>query len=160
MSRAQTDYEKFEESSVENRRRLREEELIFEVTEMLCEALQAEKLSKSEVASKLGKSKGFVSQLLAGGRNLTLRTLADVADALGRRVHFLLEPEFVQLSIPAGMGTSALTGVSVTAGATVVVSVPVTHNQVFNMAAPQLNVVDSTILADVLADETPNKLAA
>ena len=101
MNRAPTDYQEFEASSVENHRRLRQEELIFEVTEMLCEALETGKISKSELASKLGKSKGFVSQLLAGGRNLTLRTLADIADALGCRTRFSLESSEVQTKTSA-----------------------------------------------------------
>lgn len=63
------------------------------VAEALCEALETKQLNKSELAIALGKSKGFVSQLLSGGRNLTLRTVANVVDALGYRPHFSMEPE-------------------------------------------------------------------
>jgi len=59
------------------------EKLILEVTEALSEAIEKRGLTRSEVARRLGKTKGFVSQLLAGGRNLTLRTVADIADAIG-----------------------------------------------------------------------------
>lgn len=86
MSRKLTDYEAFESSSVRNRRLLRQEELILEITEVLSEALAKEGITKAELASRLGKTKGFVSQILAGGRNLTLRTIADVADALACRI--------------------------------------------------------------------------
>ena len=55
----------------------------MEVTEALSKAIEERGLTRSEVAKRLGKTKGFVSQLLAGGRNLTLRTIADVADAIG-----------------------------------------------------------------------------
>ncbi|MGD1027958.1 helix-turn-helix domain-containing protein [Candidatus Binatus soli] len=78
-----TEVERFERSSTENRRLLRQEELILEVTEALSAAIQESGLTRSEVAKRLGKTKGFISQLLAGGRNLTLRTVADVADAVG-----------------------------------------------------------------------------
>ncbi|MGO9175693.1 MAG: helix-turn-helix domain-containing protein [Desulfobaccales bacterium] len=61
-------------------------DLIMEVTETLCELLEKEKVSRKELADRLGKSKGFVSQLLNGGRNLTLRTLADILHALGYKV--------------------------------------------------------------------------
>jgi ribosome-binding protein aMBF1 (putative translation factor) len=88
MTQTLTDYELFEQASPENRLLHREEQLIFDVTEALSEALEQAGLSKTELARRLGKSKGFVSQLLAGGRNLTLRTLADVADALDCRVQF------------------------------------------------------------------------
>jgi transcriptional regulator with XRE-family HTH domain len=59
------------------------EKLILEVTEALSEAIEERGLTRSEVAKRLGKTKGFVSQLLAGGRNLTLRTVTDIADAIG-----------------------------------------------------------------------------
>jgi len=81
-----TDYEAFESSSTENRRLLRQEELILDVTEALATALSREDITKARLAQRLGKSKAFVSQILAGGRNLTLRTVADVADALGYRM--------------------------------------------------------------------------
>ena len=61
-------------------------DLIMEVTETLCELLQKEKISRKELADRLGKSKGFISQLLNGGRNLTLRTVADILHVLGYRV--------------------------------------------------------------------------
>lgn len=86
MSRKLTDYEAFETSSVSNRRLLRQEELILEVTEILSQTLEKEGITKKELADRLGKTKGFVSQVLAGGRNLTLRTVADIADALECRI--------------------------------------------------------------------------
>ena len=60
-------------------------DLIMEVTETLCELLDKEKVSRKELADRLGKSKGFISQLLNGGRNLTLRTVADILHVLGYR---------------------------------------------------------------------------
>jgi len=70
----------------EFRRLLSQEELILEVTETLCGLLETEKISRKELADRLGKSKGFVSQLLNGGRNLTLRTVADILHVLGYKV--------------------------------------------------------------------------
>ena len=61
-------------------------DLIMEVTETLCELLEKEKVSRKELADRLGKTKGFVSQLLNGGRNLTLRTVADILHVLGYKV--------------------------------------------------------------------------
>lgn len=93
MTRLATDYEIFEKSSPQNRRMLRQERLIFEVTEALSEALAKEGITKAELAEKLNKTKGFVSQILAGGRNLTLRTIADFADALGCQIRIQLVKE-------------------------------------------------------------------
>jgi transcriptional regulator with XRE-family HTH domain len=64
-------------------------DLIMEVTETLCELLEKEKLSRKELADRLGKSKGFISQLLNGGRNLTLRTVADILHVLGYKVSLI-----------------------------------------------------------------------
>ncbi len=61
-------------------------DLIMEVTETLCELLDKEEVSRKELADRLGKTKGFVSQLLNGGRNLTLRTVADILHVLGYKV--------------------------------------------------------------------------
>ena len=71
----------------EFRKLLAQEELILEVTETICELLEKEKISRKELADRLGKSKGFVSQLLNGGRNLTLRTVADILHVLGYRAY-------------------------------------------------------------------------
>lgn len=91
MTPTLTDYEALETSSDEERRLVRQEELILEVTEALAEALEREGISKAELARRLRKTKGFVSQVLGGGRNLTLRTIADIADAFQCRMRVYLE---------------------------------------------------------------------
>jgi transcriptional regulator with XRE-family HTH domain len=75
----------------EFRKLLAQEELILEVTETICELLEDEKVSRKGLADRLGKTKGFVSQLLNGGRNLTLRTVADILHVLGYKVS--LQPQ-------------------------------------------------------------------
>jgi len=87
-----TDYEKFANSSVENRRLLRQEELILDVSVALCDAMDRLSVSRAQLAMRLGKTPAFVTQILSGGRNLTLRTFADVADALNSKVKFEICP--------------------------------------------------------------------
>ena len=67
----------------EYQRLLAEETLILEATERIVALLEAENVSRQELAERLGKSKGFVSQLLSGDRNMTLRTLASLGYVLG-----------------------------------------------------------------------------
>lgn len=86
-----TDYERIE-ADAERRRGLRREELIVEVTEALAEAIDRSGVPRAEVARRLGKGRAFVTQVLAGGRNLTLGTLAELADAIGCAVKVRLEP--------------------------------------------------------------------
>jgi|ERR1039458_3851083 transcriptional regulator with XRE-family HTH domain len=69
----------------EYERLLAQERLILDATEAIVGLLEEEKVSRQELARRLGKSKGFVSQLLSGERNMTLRTLADLGYVLGRR---------------------------------------------------------------------------
>lgn len=66
-------------------RLVRQEELILEVTERLVEALLEKGVTKTELARRLGRTPGFVSQVFGGGRNLTLRTISDVTAALSLR---------------------------------------------------------------------------
>ena len=66
-------------------RLVRQEDLILEVTNRLTEALEAAGVTKAELAKRIGRSPGFVSQVFGGGRNLTLRTISDIAAALSLR---------------------------------------------------------------------------
>lgn len=99
MNRPSTDYELFEQSSDDNRRLLREEALILEVTEAVSAVMQEEGVSKTQLAKRLGKTKGFISQLLSGGRNLTLRTLAGLVEALGYRVTITVSKDRDRMSV-------------------------------------------------------------
>jgi transcriptional regulator with XRE-family HTH domain len=74
------------------RRLLKQEELILEATEALSRALRDSRSSKAALARSLGRSKAFVSQVFGGGRNLTLRTMADIADALGYEISIRASP--------------------------------------------------------------------
>ena len=71
------------EADHRRRPRLRREELILDVTEALTQAMAASGVTRAELARRLGSTRGHITQLLAGGRNLTLGTIAEIADALG-----------------------------------------------------------------------------
>lgn len=70
------------QESDENKKITAQERLIVEVTESLYAKMLDNDIRKSEIADKLGKSQAYVSQLLSGSRNMTLRTLSDIAQAL------------------------------------------------------------------------------
>lgn len=84
-------------------RLVRQERLILDVTERFAQALEEEGVTKAELARRLGRTPGFVSQVLAGGKNLTLRTIADVAAALSCRPSFDLSSDFHGCADPGGM---------------------------------------------------------
>ena len=101
MKKTQTDYDNLQAASNEARRLLRKEELILEVTEAITSAMAAQKLTKAQLARRLGKTPGFVTQILSGGRNLTLATIADVSDALRQDVRIELVPSRRVAQLPA-----------------------------------------------------------
>lgn len=80
----------------------RQEELILDVTVGLSEALEDKGVTKAELARRLDRTPSFVSQLFAGSRNLTLRTIADVAAALSLRPSFVLSPEAQLIGVMPG----------------------------------------------------------
>lgn len=76
----------------EYQRLVEEETLIFEATELLSELIEAKEINRKELADRLERSKGFVTQILSGERNMTLRTLADFAFALEHRIKVAASP--------------------------------------------------------------------
>jgi transcriptional regulator with XRE-family HTH domain len=78
-------------STDERRMEFAEEELIVDAAEEIWSAMDKAKVTKSELAERLGKSKAFVSQVLNGSRNMTLRSLADIAYCIGFRVQVSLQ---------------------------------------------------------------------
>ncbi len=80
-------------SSPDSNKLLKQERLVLAVTEAICELMNSKQVSRSELASRMKTSKSFVSQLLAGQANMTLRTLSDVVDALGGNIVCNIEGE-------------------------------------------------------------------
>ncbi|HEY2120649.1 MAG TPA: helix-turn-helix transcriptional regulator [Candidatus Acidoferrum sp.] len=61
----------------------KQEQLLFDATELISRAMEQQGVSKTELAKRIGKSKAYVTQVLGGQTNMTLRTLSDLAAALG-----------------------------------------------------------------------------
>jgi transcriptional regulator with XRE-family HTH domain len=77
---------------IEYERLLAEEALILDSTELISELMHEKGLTRAELAKLIGKTRAFVTQVLAGNRNMTLRTLADLAFALDARVNVVAQP--------------------------------------------------------------------
>lgn len=76
----------------ENRKAYERERLILSTTEGIWRMMDAKGLTKAGIARTLGKTRANIGQMLSGERNMTLKTLADLALACGSRVHFELRP--------------------------------------------------------------------
>lgn len=78
------------DESEKNQHLLAQEALLLEASEAIWAALDKLKMTKADLARALGSSKANVTQLLDGRRNMTLRTLADIAFTLDLEPHFYL----------------------------------------------------------------------
>lgn len=70
-------------SDPEFRREMAIETAVAEAAELIAQLMAAKDLSKADVARQLNKSRAWVTQLLNGKANMTIRTLAEVVYALG-----------------------------------------------------------------------------
>lgn len=76
----------------EFRRLLAIEVLVAEVSETVARLMAEQKVSKADLARKLNKSRAWVTQLLSGKANMTVRTLAEVVYALDAEVKLNSQP--------------------------------------------------------------------
>lgn len=74
------------------RRLFEQERLILDATENVFELMDSNEVSKAELARRLGRTRAYITQILSGARNMTLRTFADVLFACGVRARIRLEP--------------------------------------------------------------------
>ena len=64
--------------------------LVTQLTNQITWHMRERGLTRADLAARMGVSPGRVSQILGGGENLTLRTLAALATALDARFDFEL----------------------------------------------------------------------
>jgi transcriptional regulator with XRE-family HTH domain len=83
------------EQYVEDPNRMRvflQERAILEVTELIEAVMKEQGISRKALADRLGKTKSWVSQMLDGEANKTIRTVADTFAVLGREYHSSQRP--------------------------------------------------------------------
>lgn len=69
------------------------EEAIIEFNEKIVKRLKELNLSRTELANKLGVSKAFITKLLNGNPNLTIKTMVSIAKALDCNLELDLCPK-------------------------------------------------------------------
>ena len=60
-----------------------QERSILDTTELICDVMQKSGVTRADLADLLGKTRGYVSQLLDGTANMTVRTISDVFTVMG-----------------------------------------------------------------------------
>lgn len=78
------------ESKAGKRERLYHQALFNAIEDILI-TMEDRDWSRTELAREMGKNKSAVTRLLSGDRNLTLRTLSDIAFALEKKARVVFE---------------------------------------------------------------------
>lgn len=86
----------FEES--QNSAEYQLERAIVDFTEGICEIMENKGISRADLARRLGKSRAWVTKLLRGDRNLTLKTIVDVFWALDHTTTIKAQPRWESVS--------------------------------------------------------------
>ena len=81
---------KEELESARNTFEFRLEKILLQLGEDICQLMSDQGFSRAEVAARLGVSRAYVTKVLNGNPNLTIKTLLKLSDALGREliIHF------------------------------------------------------------------------
>lgn len=74
---------------------------MLSVTGDVIAALEEAGMSRAELAERVGRTKGFVSQVLSGSRNMTLGTLSDMLWAVGKEVRGLTLRPLGEMRVPS-----------------------------------------------------------
>lgn len=69
------------------------EELILDFTEKIVQKMREQDISRAELARRLGVSRAFVTKLLNGNPNLTIKTMMSIADVLGCDLNIDIYPK-------------------------------------------------------------------
>ncbi|MEK7406125.1 MAG: helix-turn-helix transcriptional regulator, partial [Acidobacteriota bacterium] len=79
------------------------EGLITDAAELVARLMEEKVVNKAELARRLGKSRAWVTQLLSGKANMTIRTLAEVVHVLGAGVKLSTQLQ----KVPSAGGTAS-----------------------------------------------------
>ena len=87
-----------------------QERLIIKTSEMIWVEAKNQEKTLERLAKAIGKTKGYLSQLLGGDRNMTLRTLSDLAYSLDMEVQVSLTPNIEKRGWKTAEKLEAFTG--------------------------------------------------
>ncbi len=122
---------------------LEEERLILEATELVHRLMEGQDVNRAELARRIGASKGHVTQLLDGKRNMTLRTLARWTKALNSRAKLEAEPLTRRASAPQPILAQTL-DVYVKCARAVSPARALGHIEIFSASHPRVVAMPST----------------
>lgn len=77
------------------------EGLVTDAAELVAGLMQEQGMNKAQLARRLGKSRAWVTHLLSGKANMTMRTFAEVVHLLGAQVGLSTQPQAIQQERPS-----------------------------------------------------------
>ena len=78
------------------------ERVLFQVAEEISRLMRDQNMSRAEIAERLGVSRAYVTKILNGNPNLTIKTMLRLAEALGRElsIQFVPKVEMQEATVP------------------------------------------------------------
>lgn len=74
------------------------ESAMYEFTEKICELMESNDMSRTQLALELGVSPAYITKLLRGDANVTIKTMVRLARVFGRELRITLPQETVEHS--------------------------------------------------------------
>lgn len=65
----------------------RVEKVLFDLGEQVCTIMETSDISRSELARRMEVSPAYITKVLSGNPNLTIKSLIKLSDALGQELH-------------------------------------------------------------------------
>ena len=85
------------------------EKVLFEVAEQTCKLVESQGVTRSELAQRLEVTPAYITKLLNGNPNLTIKSLLRLSDALGHTLDIRFAPK---LEVAQSTTTSYAAGLS------------------------------------------------
>ena len=84
----------------EETRAFASDSLLLNASHLVVTAMEGADISRAQLAERIGKSRSYVSQVLSGSRNMTLKTLADLLWACGQEVAVMELQRLGEMRVP------------------------------------------------------------
>ena len=84
----------------EETRAFASDSLLLNASQLVMTAMEGANISRAQLSERIGKSRSYVSQVLSGSRNMTLKTLADLLWACGQEVGVMELQRLGEMRVP------------------------------------------------------------
>lgn len=68
------------------------EKILLQLGEDICLLMEQQRLSRTQLAERMGVSPAYITKILSGNPNLTIKSLLKLADAMGKELTLQFAP--------------------------------------------------------------------